>query len=343
MDVISIGSATIDVFCKTEDQYIEIKSPEEIEKLIAFKLGSKLLINELEFLQGGGGTNCAVTFARMGLDTSYLGKVADDTNGENILLNLKKENIKFIGSVHKKKSISWKNIKKIENNPEKIRTGYSIILESIENDRTILTHKGVNDYLFYNEIDVEEILRIPNIYSSSMDKESLNTLVKIIKKYQGKFYFNPSEYMIKNHFNEVLTLLNKTYILILNREEAELILQKKIYRNGRIHKLLIKDYLSYEERKFLSNQIKELGVKNVIITNGTNEILADINGKDYFLKPNKSKKVIDTTGAGDAFASAFVGTYIKTSDVDMSLKNALKNAESVIQHYGAKTGILKFI
>ncbi|MDD3263847.1 MAG: carbohydrate kinase family protein [Candidatus Nanoarchaeia archaeon] len=341
MDIITIGSATIDVFCKTQDQYIEIKSPEEVEKLIAFKLGSKLLINELNFMQGGGGTNTAFTFARMGLQTGYLGKVSDDANGDSILLNLAKEGIEFLGVVHKKDSLSWKNIKKMGEDPDSIKTGYSIILESMQSDRTILTHKGVNDYLFFDEID-KKILEVPNIYSSAMDKESLKTLVKIIKNFKGNFYFNPSEYMIKNHFEEVLYLISKTHVLILNREEAEAVLEKRVKRNGRLNKVLLKDYLTYEERKFLSNNLKELGAKNVIITDGTEEVLADVNGQDYFLKPHKSSNVVDTTGAGDSFASAFVGTYIKTLDVNLALKNALKNAESVIRYYGAKTGILSF-
>ena len=342
MDILTIGSATIDVFCKTEDQYIEIKSPHEIEKLIAFKLGSKLLINELNFMQGGGGTNCAFTFARMGLETGYLGKISDDANGQSILLNLKKEGINFLGLIHEKNSLSWKNIKKMGENPESIKTGYSIILESMQSDRTILTHKGVNDYLFYEEIDKELIKTIPNIYSSAMDKESLKTLIKIIRNFKGNFYFNPSEYMIRNHFEEVSFLISKTHILILNREEAEAVLQKRIQKNSKLNKVLLKSYLTYEERKFLSDNLKELGAKNIIITDGTEEIFADVNGKDYFLKPHKSSNVVDTTGAGDSFSSAFVGTYIKTLDVNLALKNALKNAESVIKYYGAKTGILSF-
>jgi ribokinase len=72
-DVITVGSATVDVFVKTEAELIEITKKGSEEELIAYPTGSKILIQQLDFKIGGGGTNTAVAFARLGLKTAYLG------------------------------------------------------------------------------------------------------------------------------------------------------------------------------------------------------------------------------------------------------------------------------
>ncbi|MEK9158079.1 MAG: PfkB family carbohydrate kinase, partial [Patescibacteria group bacterium] len=52
-------------------------------------------------------------------------------------------------------------------------------------------------------------------------------------------------------------------------------------------------------------------------------------------------KVIDRTGAGDAFASAFVAEYSRSGDIPKSIQLATANASSVVTQYGAKAGILR--
>jgi len=57
--------------------------------------------------------------------------------------------------------------------------------------------------------------------------------------------------------------------------------------------------------------------------------------------PNPVKPV-ETTGAGDAFASTFLLGLIKKKSVDICLKLALLNAESVIMDPGAKNGLQSY-
>ena len=52
---------------------------------IAYPVGSKILIKDLRFDIGGGGTNTAVSFARLGLNTGYIGSVGRDQPGKEIL------------------------------------------------------------------------------------------------------------------------------------------------------------------------------------------------------------------------------------------------------------------
>ena len=47
------------------------------------------------------------------------------------------------------------------------------------------------------------------------------------------------------------------------------------------------------------------------------------------------KKIVDTTGCGDAFQAAFTVSYFKDGDIRKALKAAAQQAAKVIQHYGA--------
>ena len=62
--------------------------------------------------------------------------------------------------------------------------------------------------------------------------------------------------------------------------------------------------------------------------------------KKYFLKPHKIK-VVERTGAGDAFASGFVAGQIAGRSIPYSMALGLRESESVIKYFGAKNKLLR--
>ena len=131
-DIITFGSGVVDVIVDTDLN--------EKGKFMCYEVGSKILLKNLRFDIGGGGTNTAVAFSRLGLKTGWIGNIGKDNNGKEILKTIKTEKIKFLGKI-KKNAVS----------------GYSIILDSKQNNRTILTYKGINDQLSFNEIELRKI------------------------------------------------------------------------------------------------------------------------------------------------------------------------------------------
>lgn len=305
-DIITVGSATIDVFANTKSELIKIKTSSSEQDLIAYPSGSKILIKELRFTIGGGGTNTAVSLARLGHKTAYLGSLGNDENGKKILDLLKKEKIDFIGVLSKE------------------ITGYSIILDSIEHDRTILTYKGANDKLKFSDINLKK-LKTKWFYFSSMISESfrtLETLAEFAEKNNIKIAFNPSTYLAEKGKDYLKKILTRTTILILNKEEASLLVGKN-------------------NIKIILKKLCELGPKIAVITNGKKEINA-YDGKNIYTIIPKKIKIVESTGAGDAFASSFLSGMIKKSNIEFALKLGLVNSESVIQHSGAKNKLLKY-
>lgn len=292
-DIVSFGSAVIDVFVLTDIS--------EEKNFISYPVGGKILIKDLKFDIGGGGTNTAVAFSRFGFKTGCICKLGNDENGRKIYELLKKEKVSFLG-----KSVQGE------------LTGYSVILDSKGGDRTILTYKGVND-----KIKLGDILNFKTkwLYFSSLLGTSFETqkkLAGIMKRRGTKIAFNPSSYLIKNE--NLVPMLKITDILVLNKEEAEMLAGKKE-----------KDLL-----KALHNM-----TGGIVVITDKDKLISCYDGKEkYFLKPHKIK-VVERTGAGDAFASGFVAGRMVGKGINECLKLGLRESESVIKYFGAKNNLLK--
>lgn len=294
-DIVTFGSAVVDVFADT--------GIAEKKGLICYTSGSKILLKNLRFDIGGGGTNTAVAFSRLGLKTGYVGKIGDDGDGKAILACLKKEGVSFLGKIDKG-AVS----------------GHSIILDSRQHERTVLAYKGINDHL--NARDVKDF-KTKWIYFSSMLGESYKTQKKIVEKFCGKgvkIAFNPSEYLIKQL--DLTPILKHCEVLVLNKEEAELLAEK------------------YHIKGNTLEAIHFIGPRIVVVTDKDKMIYAYDGKKKYSLKPHRVK-VVERTGAGDAFASGFVAGLIAGYDIEKALKLGLEEGESVLRHFGAKNDLIK--
>ena len=296
-DIITSGSGLVDAFIDT--------GVKENKGGICFPSGTKIKVKDIIFSVGGGGINTATTFAKLGLKTGFLGKLGVGNNADIILRELKKRKIDFLG---------------VQTNKE--HTGYSIVLETDKKHRTILTYKASSDSLRFGEIDFKK-LDTKWFHLTSTSGESFKTQIKLIdyaKKNKIKVSFNPSSYQVQGGLNQIKHLVKESFIISMNKEEAEELIGKK---------------------KNLSKELHALGPEIVIITNG--EFPGEIyDGKDlYKFYPNKIK-VTECTGAGDSFSAGFVAAYAKTEDIAKSIKVAMANAESVILKRGANTGVLSW-
>jgi ribokinase len=306
-DIITVGSATVDVFAHTDPSQSEIVIDSHNNKDIAYPLGAKILIKELNTFVGGGGTNTAVAFSRMGLKTAFIGKIGRDDNGRTINNCLFHERIDFIGTYG-------------------MISGYSVILDSVAEDRTIFTYKGCNDELLVNDVDFK-LIDSKWLYLSSMLNDSFHTQVKIAlyaHKKGIKIAYNPSLYTVKTGPYRIRKILDKSEIIIFNKEEAQALVKDT---SGNIFTLL--------------SQVAELGPKIVVITDGKNGAHCyNTYDKTFYSARPLRVKMKETTGAGDAFASGFVAGILRGKDIKFSLKMGMLNSESVISCLGSKNVLL---
>ncbi len=304
-DIITVGSSTVDVFAHAKfSETITIADPKGETTLLAFPLGAKIIIEDLDFTVGGGGTNTAVACARLGFKVGYIGKLGKGTNSDFIHKELKREKIDLLCA-----------------HGEGL-AGYSVILDSLEHDRTILAFKGANDHLGKKDVPYGK-LKAQWVYLSAMMGESFETAKQIAQHCERKgikLAFNPSLYLAEKGTAHLAPILARTNLLVLNKEEAF-----ALSKTGETGESLKK--------------LHTAGAKMVVITDGKNPIYVFDGTQQYSCTP-PPVKVVDATGAGDAFAATFMaGLFLKKS-VEECIRMALANVASVLAHHGAKNILL---
>jgi sugar/nucleoside kinase (ribokinase family) len=305
--VLCIGGATQDVFIRSRalEEHHNDLSPDGIAA--CFLMGSKLSIDELAFATGGGATNAAVTFARFGFKTACLSRVGKDAAGTQVLAELKRERIdtRFMQTDTKEK------------------TAYSVILLSGTGHRAIFTHRGASQMLDARDFPWHHWSKKLGrgkigdwIYLTSLggDMKTLKDIFSHAAKSKTKVAWNPGNQELKKGLNALKPFLAQADILSLNKEEAEALGGWKA--------------------------LCDLPRSAFLMTEGQHGATIRAGKKTYRAKALKTKRV-NTTGAGDAFGSAFTAAWIKTDDAKKSLAVAMLNATSVVSHMGAKAGILK--
>lgn len=316
--ILTIGGATQDIIFKTpEGQIIPNPSNPLKEKFIAFEYGAKIKIEDIFFGFGGGASNVAIGLNRLGCQTRPLVCVGSDLEGKSIKNNFRKEKI-IISNVQTKKNQ---------------KTGFSmIVISGKEDDHVAFAYRGANDFL---EIQEKHFYGAESVYISSLSGENsdekLEKILKIALKKDLKIFFNPGSEQLRNNKNILKDFLEYTQVLILNLDEArELALKFGLTEN----KL---EYL------YLFETLKSLGPNHIVITDGKHGARTYDGKKEFHCSVSFPRpKVLDTTGAGDAFSAGFVASFLQDQkNVERSLKLGVLNAENVLQYYGAQKGLMR--
>jgi len=225
-DVITIGSATRDVFLESE-LFRVVRDPSHLKKLgfptgeaQCFALGGKIEVDHPVFAFGGGAANAAVTFRRAGFRTATVAKIGSDENGQAILENLKKEKITPFVAVDKK-----------------IGTAYSAILLAPSGERTILNYRGASEDLKVSEMPLAKTKgRVAYISPGRIAFPVMSAIVRSLKK--GGFFIamNPSKHYLDLGARRLAPMLKAIDVIIMNREEAAYLTGQSYEAEARIFK-----------------------------------------------------------------------------------------------------------
>ena len=320
-NITTIGSAVRDVTFVTDKGKV-IETPENLieQRLLAFEYGAKIKSEEVSFNFGGGACNTAITFAKLGLSVTVNCKIGNDDDGKSIIKNLNKLGIKT---------------DLIQTDKDE-KTGFSLVVVNKDDkgsrgDRVIFVYKGASDFL---EVREEDISETEWIYLTSLTgnwERNLDKINKVVEENKIKLAWNPGAMQIRAGKNKLKKLLERTEILIINKDEAI-----ELAQSDEKAKL---DYNEINNVVVLSKIIKNWGPKTVVITDGKNGAYL-FDGKAVLYSSATSKNSVDSTGAGDSFGSALVGGYILTNDLEVSLKFGIINSGNVVGEYGAQNGVL---
>lgn len=309
-DLITIGGATEDITALVDDFSILDNSADPIRsKLIAFEYGAKVGLSDLHSSFGGGAANAAAAAARLGRKVAAHISLGHDNRGDRMLGNL---------SAHK---VDTRFIIR-----SKGESGMSFIIKTPSHDHILFTHRGANDYLSINRKLSIALRKAKRVYISSLSG-SWRGVLKEIGETEARIAWNPGRLQLLAGYSALKNFLQQVEILVLNKDEAtELLISKPGVKKS-----------SYS-RTDLLRALSKMGPKIVLITEGGKGASAICDTKIYVQK-SLAKKVVDTTGVGDAFAATFISCYDKNHDIVRALRAAAKNAASVVSKPGAQHGL----
>jgi sugar/nucleoside kinase (ribokinase family) len=205
----------------------------------------------------------------------------------------------------------------------------AIIVDEGSGDRIIFSNQKVNGTLV---IDPEKIKEAEWIFIGDLHGDWENHLEKVFQlsqKNKIKVAFNPRQSNIHDNVQKIIQSLPYSEIVFLNKDEALEIVSTL----GNFSKV------NLDDEKFLIAELKKIGGKIIVITDGVNGAWAMQKEKIFFV-PAIKVKAYDSTGAGDAFSGAFWGAYLKGEKIAECLKWGIINGGSVVQFYGGQRGLL---
>ena len=321
-DIITFGSAAQDIHLKSKAFKVLKDLPAEIDKKyfqepfgqgkeICMALGSKIEIEDIIFSTGGGGTNTAATFAKQGLKTAFCGAIGIDVSGLEIVRELKRFKIDTKFLVKKKEK----------------HTNHSVVIADIGGDRTILVYRGASDIMTEKDIPWGKVKKANWFYLAPFAGLLCDSFEKIVGfAYENKIKVavNPSKEQLSLPEEQLKNIFRKIDILFLNQEEASFLTK-----------------IPFEKERDIFKKIDDTFSGIAVMTRGADGVVASDGKYLYSAKADSAIKVVDTTGAGDSFASGFLSDFIRTNgDVESSIQLGLANSAGNLTEVGAKTGIL---
>ncbi|RIN93531.1 hypothetical protein BU005_04635 [Mammaliicoccus sciuri] len=105
--------------------------------------------------------------------------------------------------------------------------------------------------------------------------------------------------------------------LILNKDEVESFVGKDAQTEAELIQYI--------------GEIRSLGVKNLVVTSGKDNIIYDGEEGQRQFEVKKVENVVDVTGAGDAFTSGLIYGWLKSYEIDKIIDLAKANASKTIQ------------
>lgn len=305
-DVLSLGPARMDVFVQIPpDEVVEVCSMDRQRCMIELAFGEKIAVDSMHFSIGGNTGNNAVGLARLGLKPAIIGAFGDGWTDKQALEILKNEGVET---------------KYAEIRPGKF--GFGVVI-NYQGERTILSYypPSKNDWPKDPELDASWI------YLTSMGDGYENFYAAAVawaRERGVRIAFNPGTRQIKAGMQHLDYAYSQTDLLFVNKEEAATLLNKSVKGTN------VKDLLM---------GLFTIGAKVVVITDGQAGTYA-YDGQKYWHMPIVPAKVVERTGAGDAFGSACLAAIISGKSIDEGMRWGTVNSASVLEYVGPQMGLL---
>jgi len=282
------------------------------------------VVNEAASFPGGSAANTIYGLAKLGVNTGFTGVVGDDTGGEIMLQDFRKVGV----------DTSQIRVK------SGAKTGSTFCLSDKLGRRSLYILPGANNLLTIDDLDLAYINQAKMLHVSSfVDERQFKILLELMDKLDLsiKVSFTPGALYAAKGLKALTPILNRTHVLFVNQNE--------------IRQLTGEDFIAGTESCF------KRGCRIIAVTLGQGTRLElgkgisrrtvtavsyvrDAEG-EYAIEPDSRNIVsgVDTTGAGDAFATGFLYGLLNGKGLEECGRLGNIVAQFSIAKLGAREGL----
>lgn len=309
LKILVSGSLAYDMILDFHGRFADHIMPDKIHKLSVSFVVEKEKINF-----GGTAGNIAYNLKLLGLRPIILSQAgqADFSDYQRWLL---------------KNRISTAGIKILKNK----RTAAAHVMTDLDDNQITALHletmgiaRGITAALIQKFLPVALAIVSPGNVSDMLQAAT------VYKKMKIPYFADPGQQIPALSSWQLKTLINGALGLFCNDYESSLILKTLKHKNTKAQK--------HESTTANAWQVKTLQqmVKILVITYGAAGSVIHHQGKAIKIATIRPKKVVDPTGAGDAYRAGFIKGVVSGFDLKKCGELAAWVASHAVEHYGTQ-------
>ena len=310
--VVGIGNAMVDVLAEASDGFLAENGIEKgIMQLIDSDRAVELYgrVGPAREISGGSAANTIAAIALLGGQTAYVGKVKDDQLGAIFAHDLRAQ-----GAVYETTMAP---------SGDKDETGRCIVLVTPDGERSMNTYLGVTVNLAETEVSPEAIANSKFVYmegylvASPTGKAAAIKAASIAREAGIPTVLTLSDPNMVNFFGDgLLEMAGDNLDLLFCNEDEGMLMTKT------------------DNVEAAAEALKKLARRFAITVGDKGAVVYD--GESLHRIPTEKVEVIDTNGAGDMFAGAFLYGLTHGMDFVQSAELACRAGSKIVTHFGPR-------
>lgn len=310
--IVGIGNAMVDILARCDEAFLDDHGiGKGIMQLINMDRAVSLYdsIGPAKEVSGGSAANTIAVAAALGGRTAYVGKVKDDQLGAIFAHDMRAQ------------GAAYDTARAPKDAPQE--TGRCIVLVTPDGERSMNTYLGVTEFLQPSDIDPAQMAQAEWIYLEGYrfdgpdSRAAFAKAIDATKAAGGKVSLTLSDpFCVERHRDAFRDMIvGGVDLLFCNRSEV-----LSMYQTGDFDAALAQGAAA---------------VDVLVVTDGDNgaHIVSDA-GRIHV--PAVPTRIVDATGAGDAFAGAFLWGLSEGYDLETCGRMGNAAASSVIGHIGPR-------
>ncbi|MGB2757527.1 MAG: adenosine kinase [Acidimicrobiia bacterium] len=311
LDVLGIGNALVDIVSEGDDNELaRLNLPKGSMTLVDVERAAALYdqIGPSIESSGGSAANTMVGLAQAGHRVGFIGRVREDQLGAVFSHDLRACGVDFHG------------IPAANGDP----TGRCFVIVTPDGERTMATSLGASNQIDPNDVDEAHLIGARMLYLEGYlwdledAKATLRSAAETAGRHGTKVAFSLSDpFCVERHREEFLDFISTSVdIVFANQDEA-------FHLTGTS---------TIEAATSAVSSLAEL----VVITHGAEGCSVVLDGNVQHFPAVAVPKLVDTTGAGDAFAAGYLDGLLRDLEPEECALRGATRASAILGHFGAR-------